>query len=325
MKIAILETPGHFRIKEQPIPRIEPDEVLVRVAACGVCTSDLHLWQEGGSNLPRALGHEVSGIVEQVGADANSFEPGDRVAVWATGKGYANYVPVKAEHCLSAGTVALDLALAEPLACAVNAVELADVSLGDDVVIIGAGFMGNLVQKLVALRGPRHVIVADTRGDALERASRLGATRVVNPQTESLESVVKELTGGRRADVTFEVTGTQPALGEAGNVTRMSGTIAIVGYHQGANREIPFGYWNWMAFKIANAHFREVATIMRGMEIGMRLLTSGRITLDDVVTHRFPLSEINEAFETVVAKPPGFTKATVIVDENLCSGGGNGA
>jgi threonine dehydrogenase-like Zn-dependent dehydrogenase len=289
---------------------------LVRVAACGVCSSDLHPWQEGGPNLPATLGHEVSGIIERIGANVNCFNPGDRVAVWATGKGYADYAAVKAEYCFPAGDVPLDLALAEPLACAINAAEMADVSLGDDVVIIGAGFMGNLVQKLVALKGPRQVIVADTRVDALERASRLGATRVVNPKNESLETVVKELTGERGVDVTFEVTGTQSALRDVGNVTRMSGTIAIVGYHQGGNREIPLAQWNWMAFKIANAHFREVATIMRGMEAGMRLLTSGRLTLDDVVTHRFSLDEINDAFATAVTKPPGFAKATVIVDEN---------
>jgi L-iditol 2-dehydrogenase len=176
--------------------------------------------------------------------------------------------------------------------------------------------MGNLVQKLVATRGPRQVIVADTRPDALQRATRLGATRVVNPDKESLSAVVKELTGRRGADVTFEVTGAQAALLAAGDVTRMSGTIAIVGYHQGEQRTIPLGQWNWMAFRIANAHFREVTTILRGMEIGMRLLTSGRLCLDDIVTHRFPLAEIDKAFETAVAKPPGFAKATVIVDQN---------
>jgi L-iditol 2-dehydrogenase len=241
------------------------------------------------------------------------------VAVWATSAGYAEYVAVRAEYCFPADGVPLALALAEPLACAINAVEMVDVSLGDDVVIIGAGFMGNLVQKLVALRGPRQVIVADTRADALERATWLGATRVVNPTAESLEEVVKEGTGGRGADVTFEVTGTQAALLETGNVTRMSGTIAIVGYHQGGNREIPLAHWNWMAFRIANAHFREVSTIMRGMQTGMRLLTSGRLSLEDVVTHQFPLAEINDAFATAVAKPPRFAKATVLLDQNSSS------
>jgi len=120
----------------------------------------------------------------------------------------------------------------------VNAVELADVRLGDDVLIIGAGFMGNLVQKLVSLRGPRHVIVADTRPDALERAAELGATRVVDVRSESLPEVVAGLTGGIGADVTFEVTGAQGPLATVGEVTRMSGKIVLVGYHQGAPRQI---------------------------------------------------------------------------------------
>lgn len=73
-----------------------------------------------------------------------------------------------------------------------------------------------------------------------------------------------------------------------GDVTRISGKVVMVGYHQGGMREIPLAYWNWMAFDIINAHFGEEATIMRGMRIGMRLLTSGRSSLADLVTHRVP-------------------------------------
>ena len=320
MQIAVLQAPRAFTLAEEPIPGIEADEVLVRVAACGVCSSDLHLWADGTGNtnaFPRRLGHEVSGVVERVGGEVRSVTAGDRVAVWLTGGGYAEYVAVKAEHCLPAADVPLDLALAEPLACAVNAVELAGVSLGDDVAIIGAGFMGNLVQQLIALRGPRHVIVADTRPDALERATRLGATRAVNVAAESLPEAVMALTDGRGADVSFEVTGVQAPLLEIGNVTRMSGTVAIVGYHQGAPREIPLGQWNWMALQIVNAHFRDEGTIMRGMRAGMRLLTSHRLTLDGLVTHRFSLSQIDRAFATSNAKPPGFAKATVCIGADV--------
>jgi threonine dehydrogenase-like Zn-dependent dehydrogenase len=236
---------------------------------------------------------------------------GDVVAVWATGRGFAEYVAVKAEYCRPAAGIPVDEALAEPVACAANAVELADVRLGDDVVIIGAGFMGNLVQELVALRGVRHLVVADTRADALERAAKLGATRTVDVTQESLQEVVAELTGGVGADITFEVTGAQAPLAVVGDVTRMSGKIAIVGYHQGEPRQIPLAHWNWMAFSIVNAHFRDVGTIMRGMSVGMRLLTAGRISLDGLVTHRFGLDDINDAFATAVDKPEGFVKATV--------------
>jgi L-iditol 2-dehydrogenase len=312
MKIAVLTGPRQFEVVEEEVPQIARDEVLVRSSACGVCASELDMWEgRGSSPFPLVPGHEVSGVVVRVGEAVRGIAQGDPVAVWATGRGYAEYVAVKAEYCRPAAGVDPDEALAEPLACAVNAVELADVRLGDDVVIIGAGFMGNLAQDLVQLRGPRHVVVADTRRDALERAEKRGATRTVNVTEESLEQVVSELTGGTGADVTFEVTGTQAPLDVVGDVTRMSGKIAIVGYHQGEARRVPLAQWNWMAFTIVNAHFRDVNTIMRGMTVGMRLLTSGRISLDGLVTHRFALEDINSAFETAVDKPEGFVKATV--------------
>jgi 2-desacetyl-2-hydroxyethyl bacteriochlorophyllide A dehydrogenase len=314
MKIARLCGPREFQIVEEPVPEVQPDEVLVRVAACGVCTSELELWEGGGEGVktPRYPGHEVSGIVERTGDAVRGFKPGDPVGVWVTGRGFAEYAAVKGDYCFPAGEgVPLDEVLAEPLACAVNAVELANLSLGDDIVMIGAGFMGNLVQMLAALRGPRQIIAADTRPDALERARRLGATQVVDVRTQSLPEAVKALTGGRGADASFEVTGAQAALNLLGEVTRMSGKVVIVGFHQGGSREIPLAYWNWMAFQILNAHFRDLDTILRGMRTGMRLLTSGRLSLTGLVTHRFPLAEINQAFQTAVEKPEGFVKSVV--------------
>jgi L-iditol 2-dehydrogenase len=265
-----------------------------------VCASELDVWAGSAEvDYPRFPGHEVSGVVER-GADG--FEPGDPVVAWVTERGFADYVTVRAEHCFHAGDVPLDVALAEPLACAVNAVELAAPALAEDVVIVGAGFMGNLVQKLVQLKGPREVIVADTRPEALERAARLGATRT----TQRLDGI--------EADVAFEVTGAQSALVAGGEATRMGGKLVIVGFHLGAPREIPLGTWNWMALQIVNAHFRDVATIMRGMRTATRLLTSGRIALDDLVTHRFRLDDVDQAFATAIEKPPGFVKATVTME-----------
>ncbi len=285
-----------FVVVDESVPAIRPDEVLVRVRVSGVCASELEAWVDGPpAGEERYPGHEVSGVVEELGAEVDGLEVGDRVGVWVTERGFADYVAVRAAHCFPAGDGPLDLALAEPIACAVNAVEAADVRLGDDVVVIGAGFMGNLVQQLVALRGPRRVVVADARADALERAAALGATQVVDVTREDLPDVVRTLTEGRGADITFECTGTEPALVAAGETTRMSGKIAVVGFHQGPTRTVPLGYWNWMAFTIVNAHFREVETIMRGMRIGMRLLSSGRLALDPLVTHRFALEDTGAA------------------------------
>ena len=309
----MLERPQRFTVVDEPIPSVGPEDVLVRVAACGVCTSELDMWRglAGHTHYPWRPGHEVSGAVEAVGERVTAFAPGDPVAVWVTERGYAEYVVAPADHCFPAFGVPPELALGEPLACAVNIVQLSEVSLGDDVVIVGAGFMGLVVLELVQLRGPRHLIVADTRQDALERASKLGASHLVDVTAESLEDVVGGLTAGG-ADVAFEMTGVQAALASIGDVTRMSGTVVIGGYHQGEPRSIPLGQWNWMAFRIANAHFRDLGTILRGMDRGMRLLASGRISLDGLVTHRFELDRIDEAFETAVERPDGFVKATVI-------------
>ena len=315
MKVAVLSAPQRIDLADEPVRDPTGGEVLLRVAACGVCASELDVW-EGRADVryPRFPGHEVSGTVERVGPAVDELEPGDRVAAWVYSHGFAEYVVVPAEHCFLAGDVPLDLALAEPLACALNAVELAAPALGDDVVIVGAGFMGNLVQLLVQLKGPREVIVADTRRDALALAERLGATRTVDVGRESLAEAVATATGGAGADLSFEVTGAEAALRSLGDATRMSGKLAIVGYHQGGTRALPLGDWNWMAFELVNAHFRDMGTIMRGMRTGMRLLTSGRLDLGPLVTHRFPLERVNEAFATAVEKPPGFVKAVVTTE-----------
>jgi L-iditol 2-dehydrogenase len=311
MKIAVLEAPERFEVVEADAPAIGPDEVLVRVVNCGVCASELDMWEGKAGTFPWFPGHEVSGVVEDVGSEADGFRPGDAVAVWVTQRGFAEYVAVKAEYCLPADGVPLDLALAEPVACAVNAVELAAPALGDDVVLFGAGFMGNLVQLLTQLRGPRRLIVVDPRPDALARARELGATHAVDPARDEVVTAVRELTDGRGADLTYEVTGVQAPLDVAGDVTRMSGKIAIVGYHQGEPRAIPLGHWNWMAFQILNAHFRDIDTIMRGMRTGMRLVNAGRLDAAQLVTGSFSLDEIGHAFETAAAKPDGFVKAVV--------------
>jgi threonine dehydrogenase-like Zn-dependent dehydrogenase len=315
VRIAVLEEPGRFTIADEPEPRPRPDEVLLEVGACGVCASELDMWAgaAGHASYPWHPGHEVSGTVEAVGDEVTDLAPGDRVAVWVTERGYGERVAVREDRCVKLAVgVAIEEGLGEPLACAVNIVELADVRLADDVVIIGAGFMGHLVHQLVSLRGPNQVLVADARDDALDRAKGFGAARTVNVTRESLVDAVREMTDGRGADVSIEMTGRQEPLSVLGDITRMSGTVTIGGYHQGEPRSIPLAQWNWMAFRIANAHFREPATILHGLRTGVRLQNAGHVSLDGLVTHRYGLEEIDVAFQTAVDKPQGFVKATVI-------------
>jgi L-iditol 2-dehydrogenase len=160
-------------------------------------------------------------------------------------------------------------------------------------------------------------VVADTRAEALRRAEAMGATHTVQVGAVDLVEGIKEALDGEGADVTFEVTGVQAPLDAMGDVTRQSGKLVIVGYHQGGTRTLPLADWNWNAFQIVNAHFREPATIMRGMRVGMRLLTSGRLDIADLVTHRFPLENINDAFAVAHEKPAGFVKSTVVLNGSV--------
>jgi L-iditol 2-dehydrogenase len=313
VRVAVLREPGRFEIVDEVLPPIGREEVRLRVAICGVCASELDMWRgaRGHATFPWYPGHEVSGVVEEVG-DGVVWPPvGEPVGAWVTTRGFADEVVVAAEHCVPIGGTPVDIALTEPLACAVNAIELADVRLGDDVLVVGAGYMGLLLLQLASQRGPRHLIVADVRDEALEHARALGATHVVNAATEPATELVLELTGGTGVDVSIEATGTQAALASLGDVTRMSGTVTIAGYHQGEPRAIDLATWNWKAFRIANAHFRDVGVIMHGMRRAGRLLASKRVAMEPLVTHRFPLERIDEAFAAAVERPGGFVKAVV--------------
>ncbi|HVO55057.1 MAG TPA: alcohol dehydrogenase catalytic domain-containing protein [Solirubrobacterales bacterium] len=312
MKAALLSAPKTIELIDRELPPPGEGEVLIAISQCGVCTSELDVWEgKSPEKLPMEIGHEIAGIVEQVGQRVEGLRAGDSVVAWVPGGGFAEQIVVPERHCIA---VAPDLAypaVAEPLACIVNSVQLAAPALGDDVLIIGGGFMGSLLQMVSELRGPRSVIVADVRPDALQRARELGATRVVNSAEESLTDVVAELTGGSGVDLTYEVTGVAAGLDLAGEATRMSGKIAIVGYHQGGPRALALGRWNWMAYEIVNAHFRDVETIMAGMRAGMRLLEAGAIEPSSLISDRYPLADVGAAFERAGSRAAGFTKALV--------------
>jgi 2-desacetyl-2-hydroxyethyl bacteriochlorophyllide A dehydrogenase len=313
MRAALLTAPRTIELVEQDLPPVARDDLRVRVTQCGVCTSELDVWTGTAVDepLPAPIGHEVAGVVEEVGPDVVGFAPGDHVAVWVPGGGFAEAVLVPQRFAVHVAPGLAFPGVAEPLSCVVNAVELAAPRLGDDVVIVGAGFMGLLLLQVSLLKGPRSVTVIDLRADALEQARALGATHVLDPRAEDAAAAVGRIAAGDAADVAYEVTGVAPGLDLAASVTRMSGTLGIVGYHQGEPRPVPLGHWNWMAYKIANAHFRDPDVIMGGLRAGMRLVSAGVLDPTPLVTHRFALDQTADAFATAEAKPDGFVKAVV--------------
>lgn len=319
MKAAILEAPGRFVVTERPLPEIGSDEILVKSEVCGVCTSEVDMFEGKNKSLdyPRFIGHEVSGVVEEVGSRVTDLQPGDRVAVYSEGGGYAEYTVVPARWAvkLQEGT-RFDYALGEPIACSVNGVRKAKPELNDSVALVGCGFMGLIMLQVFRASGAGSLIAIDRRRSALDLAEKLGATHtILADDPDDVIAEVKGLTDGQGVDIGVEGAGIQQTLDLTSKLVRMEGKLEVFGFHQGGMREVDWAYWNWMAFQIINGHTRTQSIYVDGMRIGIRLLESGKLNMEPLVTHRYGLKDINEAFESASAKQEGFVKGVIAFDD----------
>lgn len=315
MKVASLDGPKKFVILEQPLPKIESDEVLVKTKSCGICTSELEIWEGTPEwiKYPLFIGHEASGIVEAVGSKVTSVKPGDHVAAWIEGNGYAEYFSVKSEYLykLSPKTP-FDLALGEPISCSVNGVRKLDVQLNDSVCIVGCGFMGLIMLQVFKVRGAGLLIAVDARDSMLQLAKKLGATHCFNAAKNDVVREIKNLTADKGVDIGVEAAGKQVTLDLTAKLVRMEGKLEVFGFHQGEPRLVNWGFWNWMAFQIVNGHSRSAHIYVEGMRLGLELLESNKINMSELVTHRFSLNEINDGFQLAVDKPDGFVKGVIV-------------
>lgn len=317
MKAAVLYGPHDFRIEEIPTPQIQEDECLVRVRACGVCHSELHQWDEKlkGLKYPRFIGHEVSGEVVKAGINIKNFKPDQRVALWVDGKGYAEEIAVKEDRIFPlSDDIPFDLALCEPIACTTNGVIRANIQLADTIALVGTGFMGLILLQELKLRGASKIIAIDVRDEMLRLAEELGADIIINPVNQKPQKIIKEITNNKGVDISFEIGGVQSTLDLAAEICRMEGKLVIFGYHPGKRNIKNLGYWNWMAFDIVNAHFRDMNTILHGAKLGMELLNAGKINMRPLVTHTYPIEKIEEAFKAAKEKPAGFVKSVIVMN-----------
>jgi 6-hydroxycyclohex-1-ene-1-carbonyl-CoA dehydrogenase len=313
-------------VEEWPSPAAGPGEVLVEVAACGVCHTDLHYLDHGTPTFkspPLVLGHEVSGTVADVGEGVDGWSPGDRVLLPAvltcgrceacrTGRenvceagvmlgnhvdgGYAEYVTAPAKDVyalppeipLAEGAIIAD-ALTTPYHAVVNR---GRVRPGDAVVVVGCGGIGlNVVQMAVAV-GAR-VIAVDLAEEKLEWAGRLGAAETVHPPSvERLDRAVRRASGGGGADVAFEAVGQPTTQEQALSCLKTGGRLVLVGYSP-----------ETMGLNAGRVMFRELEIVG---SLGCRpvdyprvieMARSGAVRVAELVTSRFGLDEIADAFD----------------------------
>jgi (R,R)-butanediol dehydrogenase/meso-butanediol dehydrogenase/diacetyl reductase len=311
---------GDVRIEgasdEVPVPG--EGDVVLRVAFVGLCGTDLHLVHGNMDHRvspPQAFGHEMSGVVESIGAGVEACAPGDRVVVrpliscgdcpaCLAGNSHIcqhltfvgidspgalqEYwtVPAGLIHCVSASVPLQHAALVEPLAVACHDARRGDVREGEKVAILGAGPIGLLIALAVRASGAEAVLIDIVEGRRMKAAS-LGFTSV---GAEAAADHVEQWTGGAGADVVFEVTGSEAGAAMATTLPRVRGRIVIVGIHP-APRPFDLQRVFWRELEIKGARVYEEADYSEAI----RMLEEGLIPADEIITSVRPLAGVMES------------------------------
>jgi threonine dehydrogenase-like Zn-dependent dehydrogenase len=317
MRAAVIAGSQRLEICETPIPEPSAHEVRVRIEGCGVSESNMTVW-EGRSwfNYPRDAGvpgREAWGIVDAVGREVKNLAPGDRVTMLSY-HAFAEYDLARADEVEPLP----DSLSGKPfpgaaLACAMNVFRRAEVRPGQNVAIIGIGFLGALLTQLVSRAGAR-VIAISRRSYALEVARGAGAavTVLMTNHRRIIEEVV-ELTSSEGCDRVIEVIGEQGPLDLAAELARERGRLVIAGYHQDGPRQVNMQLWNWRGLDVINAHERDPRFCVAGMREAVVAVAQGRLNPEPLYTHNFTLEQIDQAMKMMRGRPDGFLKALVTI------------
>jgi len=336
MKAARLIGPRQIQYVDVPEPTCGRDEVLVQVKRVGVCGTDLEMYhgtmayfKMGWTEYPITLGHEWSGIVVDRGKEVDELAVGDRVTGDVTigcmrcenclrglynlclskievglcrGKdgAYADYLTMPARHTyrLPDGVSFEAGAFVEPAATVVKAIRKAPFEPGAVCVIQGDGPIGLLGLQAADACGAGKLILSGTMDNKLELGRQLGADIVVNVKDESLEDVVSEVTDGVGADFVMEASGSNDAFKQAVQITRMGGTISVVGLYEHLMPELDMGN-----IVVRDLNLITSVASPNSFKQTLRLMEKGKINIAPLVSHRFPLAEAPAAMDVHENQP----------------------
>lgn len=315
MQAAIITGPRRIAIEKVPLPQPGPLQVRVRLEGCGVCASNITPW-EGPEWMkfptdPGGLGHEGWGIVDAIGEGVGSISVGDRVAT-LFGNSYAGYDVGDVDAAIKLPSSLDGRAFpGEPLGCAMNIMRRSDIRAGQQVAVIGIGFLGALLIQLARHAGAKVIAVA-RRQASLALAHDMGASAIVpmNNHWKIIEDV-SECTAGTLCDRVIEATGKQWPLDIAGELVREGGRLVIAGYHQDGLRQVNMQQWNWKGIDVINAHEREREVYVRGIKAAIEAIEAGVLAPDSLYTHRYPLVRLGDSLEATRDHRDGFVKALV--------------
>jgi threonine dehydrogenase-like Zn-dependent dehydrogenase len=316
MRAAVIASPGTARTEIFPVREPGPGEVRIRLEGCGVCASNLPVW-EGRPWFtyplePGGPGHEGWGWVDAIGDAVDGLAVGQRVAALSY-HAYATHDIADASAVVPLPDDLSDTALpGEPLGCAMNIFARSDIKAGQTVAIVGIGFLGALLTQLASHAGAR-VIAISRRQFALDVARDCGAheTLAMDDDARVIERV-KSLTDGRGCERVIEAIGKQRALDLAAELTCERGRLVIAGYHQDGLRQVNMQMWNWRGLDVINAHERDSRIYIDGIRAAVEAVANGTLDPSKLYTHRFPLDRLDDALRASSERADGFMKALVL-------------
>jgi L-iditol 2-dehydrogenase len=337
----LLSEIGKFEIIESELPQLKEDEVLVTVKNCGICGSDIHAYtgEQPFMRPPLVLGHELSGVVDEVGTKARDFEKGTNVTVEpslvcheclnCTTGNYHACEKLKVIGCQSVGAFAQKIivpaervhilpdevdfecgALIEPTAVGVHVVKRSGGVEGKNVAVLGAGPIGLMTARVAQISGAKNVIITDVDDFRLSMAKELGLANTINVEKEVFEDKVLEAFGTNGPDIWFECVGSGPTINQAINLARRSTTIVMVGV-------VPR---NQVIENMANIQEHELIVIgcliynREDFARAINLFKEGKIKKDAIITHRYDFKEAPKAFEMITAKSEKYLKVMLCME-----------
>jgi L-iditol 2-dehydrogenase len=325
MKCALYYSNKDIRLIEKDIPKINGDEVLLKVEASGICGSDVIEWYRK-DKVPLVLGHEVTGIIAETGKNVKKYKKGDRICA-------AHHVPCNTcKYCLSGHQTVCETlrttnfdpggfseylrlpeinvkngiyllpdsvsfeegTFTEPLACVVRGQRLAGVKPADTAIVFGSGLSGLLHISLLRTAGACRIIAVDINEKRLEYAKKFGADYIFNAKNFDPEAV-KDINEGFLSDIVILSTGADSAILQGLKSVRRGGTVLFFGAaNDGAKLPLSINEIFWRSEVTLLSSY---AGSILDHKTALELISSGRINVKDMITHRFPMEDILKGFE----------------------------
>lgn len=346
MKAIVIDGPNQVRLAEVAIPAPEPDEVLIRSRAVGICGSDVELYKgtrpEGFYRYPLVPGHEWSGEVAALGERVRGLSAGDRVVVegflccgtcrncrtgltnlceagydeigFTRPGGLAEYVTVPARqvHTLQADASFQEAALLEPTAVVAQAFLHVGLRAAETVVVIGDGAIGLLAVQIAHLFSPAILVLVGSHDERLDMGQHLGATHTINSKNDDPEQLIYTLTQGRGADLVFE--GGSRAVGVELSIrlAKRGGTVVLEGI-AGAGTRLSL---ESDIFALKHLAVQGIfGASSAAWTYAVQIFETGLLHFAPLITHRFALPDYQAALDTVIARRTGTLKVLLVHDE----------